>query len=190
MLRAWYLGRYLFTCDVVLAIIAAALFALLAFRDMGPIMELVCKDGTALYGAFLAALTALLGFTIAAIAIIAALVTGDAFKELRKSDEYENFWGAFTWSIRALAVGSLFALVALFVGRYDGFRFWVLVAVVWAVALAAFSLLRSGRTLEIVLQRTRDLGAPAIATQTTYEKAQADGGGVSTSGDFPLPPQK
>jgi MFS family permease len=174
MLRAWYLGRYLFTCDVVLAIIAAALFALLAFRDMGPIMELVCKDGTALYGAFLAALTALLGFTIAAIAIIAALVTGDAFKELRKSDEYQNFWGAFTWSIRALAIGSVLSLLALFAGRYDGFQFWTLVVVVWGIALAASSLLRSGRTLEVVLKKTRHLGEPEVETQNTYDKVQVE----------------
>lgn len=170
-MRHWYLGKRQFTFDILAAIIVAAAFVLLALRDQQPILELICKDETALYGSFLAALTALLGFAIAAVAIIASLVTGRAFKRLRHSDTYESFWGAFTWSIKALAIANLMSFLGLFVGRYNGLGFGTLVAVVGAIALAALSLIRSGYTLDVVLRMTKDIDKLDTTTVTKYDKA-------------------
>ena len=170
-MKGLYFGARLWLVDLVLAATATLVFGWLVGRDSSPVLEMLCKDGTGLYGAFLSALAALLGFAIAAVAIIANLVTGRAFAGLRKSGEYTNFWKAFTWTIRALAIANAASFLALFVNRYSAFQFWCMIIVMFTIFEAALSLGRSGYTLEVVLERTKNVGLAKTETMDQYEKA-------------------
>jgi len=164
---SWYFRKWMYGFDVALACLLTAIpFVLLRQHDC-PIWGLLDKDGTAMYGAFLSALAALLGFAIAAVAITASLVSTPRFLRLRASDQYQNFWRAFLWSIRALAVATAIALVAMFANKYEAARYGTLFASILAILIAAASLLRSGLTLEAVLKATNEEQRTAVTTEVT-----------------------
>jgi hypothetical protein len=124
-------------------------------RVSGPIFELLCKDGTALYGSLLGAFAALLGFAIAVISIVTGLVSTPTFSELRKGDHYDLFWLAFVWTIRYLGACVLASLLAIFANKYDLLRTGMLLVVAALTLASASSLWRSGYTLELVLEAAR-----------------------------------
>ena len=157
----WYYGRLLPTFDLAASGLFTGVFGLLYVKAPCPIDELISRDSTALYGTLLSSFAVLLGFAIAAIAIVASLVTAKPFDTLRRSSEYDNFWLAFKWSIRSLAVAAVFSLVALFSTRYNSARIATLFLEVFCAVAAILSLLRSGYTLEKVLRRTRDFDRKA-----------------------------
>lgn len=171
-LKSWYFGQWLVTFDLVPAIIIVSVATWFLLKDPCPINTLLSKDGTALYGAFLSALAALLGFAIAAVAIIASLVAGRPFDALRKSDKYENFWLAFKWSIRALALATFSSLVALFANEFEPLRDPMLIVVMLCIFAASASLVRSGYTLEVVLKKTKDADRKPVKTVSTYDEAK------------------
>lgn len=163
MLERWYFGRWLFTADLSfgLALTAGSFYA---FRGAAScIADLLDKDGTALYGAFLAALTALLGFAIASVSIIAGLIGNEPFFELRQDEHYEDFWATFSWSIRFLGVAVLVSLAAIFLNKIPGPQMPMLFATIAIIFTCTSSLFRSGLNLELVLaaarkaQKTREI---------------------------------
>jgi hypothetical protein len=158
--RKWYLGKWLPIFDILVGSVLTIAAGGLVYIDARSIDLFLCKDGTAIYGAFLPTLAALLGFAITAISIIAGLVTGRQFAALRASAQYDNFWLAFLWSIRALAFATAVAFVALFANSYAATRLWVLMVALLPIFVAAGSLARSGYTLEQVLKQTRQVDKP------------------------------
>lgn len=155
VLERWYFGRWLFTADLFFGIVVTV-GAFYAFRDSAhTIAELLDRDGTALYGAFLAALTALLGFAIASVSIIAGLVGSEPFFDLRQDEHYEDFWATFSWSIRFLGVAVLLSLVAIFLNKMPRAEMPTLFATLAIILTCSSSLFRSGLNLELVLAAAR-----------------------------------
>jgi hypothetical protein len=171
-LKSRYFGQWMVTFDLVAAIVVVSAATWYLRKDPCPISDLLDKDGTALYGAFLSSLAALLGFAIAAVAIIASLVAGRTFDALRKSNKYENFWLAFKWSIRALALATFSSLVALFANEFEPTRDPILIIVVFCIICATASLVRSGYTLEVVLKQTKDADRKPVKTISTYDEVK------------------
>ena len=161
----------MYTADVVIGLVltTAGFFALrgssCTFND------LLSHDGTALYGSFLGASTALLGFAIASVSIIAGLISGEPFFDLRHDEHYGDFWAAFAWSIRFLGIASLISLVAIFSGRFRILQFPTLFVVLLFLLTCGSSLLRSGINLELVLKATRN----AQAKRETSTARQSSG---------------
>lgn len=154
-MQRFYFGRFLFVADMAIGACATCLaFVLFKNIECG-IIDLLTKDGTALYGAFLAALTALLGFAIASVAIIAGLVGNEPFFKLRQDEHYEDFWKAFTMSIRFLGVAVIVSLIAIFTNKSDNMQMPTLFVALLAIATCVSSLFRSGMNLELVLAAAR-----------------------------------
>lgn len=154
-LERWYFGRWLFTADLFFGIVvtAGAFYGLRGSAHF--IADLLDKDGTALYGAFLSALTALLGFAIASVSIIAGLVGSEPFFDLRQDEHYEDFWATFSWSIRFLGIAVLLSLVAIFLNKMPRPQMPMLFATVAIILTCTSSLFRSGLNLELVLAAAR-----------------------------------
>jgi hypothetical protein len=152
---SFYFGPRMALVDFMLGLASTVILFFLLRQESNPIVGLLCKDGTALYGAFLGAFAALLGFAIAVIAIVTGLVNGRQFAELGGSRHYATFWLAFVWTIRFLGAGTLLSLVAIFANQYDGLRIETLFVVGAAILASTSSLWRSGYSLELVLKAAR-----------------------------------
>lgn len=153
----WWLGSSLWVFDLFVAAILTGTAFFIIFRyDTPSFSELICKDGTAIFGSILSTEGSLLGFAIVAITIAQSIASSDGFSSLRSSDEYENFWAAFTWSVRSLAISTLVSLMAMFTGHIDSF--WIIICsiTVWSTFTAILGLFRSVRTLEILLDKLRE----------------------------------
>lgn len=156
-MRAWFLGKWLWTFDVVAGVVMSLVAAYAATKfACDPFAELMTKDGTAIYGAILSTAGALLGFAIAVITIVQGLVSARSLYTLRASADYGNFWLAFVWSIRSLGLLAILALVAIFVDHIGSVWLWVFVVVLASTIAAVIGLSRSVRTLEVLLWAVRE----------------------------------
>jgi len=169
-MRRIFLGKHMRLVDIVLGVgfllAMAALFNRLGLTDL--IVGLVCKDGTTLYGSFVATLASLLGFAIAAISITVGLVSSPRFAVLRSSSQYGNFWLAFIWAIQSLGAATVVSLIAIFVNAIPVTRLWVLLVALVIIMVATLSLLRSGIALIGVLNVARSPGPePPPTTRVT-----------------------
>jgi hypothetical protein len=169
-MRSLFLGKHMRVVDIVsgvgLLLVVTALFNRFGITDF--IARLVCKDGTTLYGSFVATLASLLGFAIAAISITVGLVSSPRFAALRSSSQYGNFWLAFIWAIQSLGAATLVSLIAIFVNAIPATRLWVLLVALAIITVATLSLLRSGIALIGVLNVARSPGPePPPTTRVT-----------------------
>jgi hypothetical protein len=157
--RRLYLS-HIIVIDVGLGLVIAAAIAVITWY-----LDLSCKidaflehDGTAVYGALLSTLGSLLGFAIAAITVVSAIILDRRFAEFRQGRHYDAFWAAFTWTIRALGMAAFAALVALFANQIKPFRVYLVIGCGFFLVMASSSLIRSGFTLEVLLRLTRAIG--------------------------------
>jgi hypothetical protein len=160
-LERCYFGRFLYAADWFIALLLCALLFLFLHAHASDVSDLLDKDGTALYAAFIGAFAALLGFAITSVSIIAGLVSAEPFRTLRRDEHYEDFWNAFLWSIRFLGLAVVVAVIAMFANHFKG-QIWVfdirwttLFAIMTLVIACGSSLLRSGISFELVLAATR-----------------------------------
>jgi hypothetical protein len=143
----------LIAATLAITVISIALWRLGLFDDLSRFLD---KEGTGIYGALLSAWASLLGFAIAAITIVSALVATPHFTTFRRSEHYDSFWFAFIWTIRSLGAAAVVALIGLFANHYNPGRIVVFIVAAWATILSAISLLRSGLTLEELLRQSHE----------------------------------
>jgi len=91
---------------------------------------------------------ALLGFVIATTAIVLAFAPTDQFQVLRDSAHYQTLWRTFMSTIRALAVATAVAFIALLVDRDGRTNSLVMVLCAGTTLLSALRLWRSVWALE------------------------------------------
>jgi uncharacterized membrane protein len=110
--------------------------------------ELIGGQRSAVYGTLATLDGALLGFVIATTAIVLAFAPTDQFQVLRDSAHYQTLWRTFTSTIRALAVATAVALIALLVDRDGRTNSLVMVLCAGTTLLSALRLWRSVWALE------------------------------------------
>lgn len=119
-LGAFY-GRRFLGIELLLCLITTSVFALFVERqDSFPAIARVL-DGSRnnIYNALASVLGSLLGFTIAAVAIVIGYAQSPQLELLRESGVDRTLWRVFTSSIRALAFATAFALTALVIDTSD-----------------------------------------------------------------------
>ena len=70
-----------------------------------------------LYSALVALFGSMLGFSIAAVAIVLGYANSDKLEIVRNSKHYEDLWGVFKSAMRVLTLATLFALIGLIVDK-------------------------------------------------------------------------
>lgn len=110
------------------------------------------SDGTAVYGALLAAFAALLGFAVAVLAIVCTVIPTMRLERRLTGNQYDEFLSAFTFSIRMLGLCTLASLLAIFLNHSEHIREALFFVVVAIVAIAIPSVLRSAVSLEQVVK--------------------------------------
>lgn len=173
-LEGAYFDTWARRIDLIIASVLTIGFFLFVNHFWCTLSTLLDKDGTTLYGAFLSALAALLGFAVASIAIVASLVVTEPFDDLRKGPQFNAFWLAFIWSIQTLATATLISAACLVINSFASWRESILTFCFWAIALAAVSLIRSGIALEAVLAQVRFFERKPTVTQRSYKEAPED----------------
>jgi hypothetical protein len=91
------------------------------------------------YQALAGVVGALLGFVLAALAVLIALPTGERLRELESTTEWDRVPGGFMTSARALLLSVVLVIVALLVDSCPGPRWWIELPL---LALLAVSLVR------------------------------------------------
>ena len=110
--------------------------------------KLIGGQRSAVYGTLATLDGALLGFVIATTAIVLAFAPTDQFQILRDSAHYQTLWRTFTSTIRALAVATAVAIIALLVDRDGRTNTLVMVFCAGTTLLSALRLWRSVWALE------------------------------------------
>ncbi len=108
------------------------------------------RRGT-IYGVLAGIFGSLLGFAIAAEAIVLSLSGSDKLSIVRNSKHYPTLWRVFRWTIRTLAVATVAALIALVLDRDKApWMLWLYICAGFAL-LAAAQLARTIWVLEQVV---------------------------------------
>lgn len=110
--------------------------------------RLIGGQRSAVYGTLATLDGALLGFVIATTAIVLAFAPSDQFEILRESVHYQTLWRTFTSTIRALALATAVAIVALLVDRDGNTNTLLMVLCAGTTVLAALRVWRSVWELE------------------------------------------
>jgi len=145
-----------------LAILATCLFALWTENYGGwtTVEKTLAGNRGAVYGAFASLFGSLLGFVIAAVAIVLGYAESDRLKIVRESGHYGTLWRVFTAGMHALGFATITALGALILDRDNSRCHPALYACVWGVSLATARVIRSLWVLEQVIKiatKPRDL---------------------------------
>jgi hypothetical protein len=158
--RRWWEREFL-RRERTTAVVLATAFAFWLYVDDGGAAtdRLLSGERTALYGALAAILGALLGFIITAFSIIIGFSQDGRFDVVFKSKHAPDLWAIFTSAIRAHAVATIAALVALVSDTETHHRHWPIVVLTGALALA---LLRLARVVWVI-ERMVALLAPRKA---------------------------
>lgn len=119
-LRQTWASNYLI-CELFLSLAVTIGIAIWfeRFQGLAKIDPLLKGQRAVVYGTISTIDGALLGFVIATIAIILGLVPSESFALVRGSTHYRDLWDTYKATIRALAFGTVAALVALLVDRDD-----------------------------------------------------------------------
>jgi hypothetical protein len=144
-----YWSKHFLGCELVLAGIVTVGFSIWieAGGGLDSVDQVLLNDRAVIYGTIASIDGALLGFVIATVAIILSFAQGDRFEILRQSSPYETLWRTLRSTIRALALASLAALVALLVDRDASPNS---AAMTVCFGLSVLTLLRLGRTIWIL----------------------------------------
>lgn len=117
MIRSY--RRHFLKVDVVLCFLAAAALMLELEHESGPgvVHNILSMNRTALYGAFASVFGSLLGFSMAAIAIVLQSTQSPRMRTIRQSRFYPQLWETYRSSIRWLAAATAASLLALTIDR-------------------------------------------------------------------------
>lgn len=113
--------------------------------------EILTHDHGVVYGTLASICASLLGFTIASTSIVLVSASTPRLRIVRNSRHYQVMWSVFRAAIRALALGTVLALVALVVGRDGVLSDPVLFFLVFAVLLSCLRIARTIWVLEKII---------------------------------------
>jgi hypothetical protein len=160
-IRRWWEREFL-RRERTASLALATVFALWLYLYGGDATtdRLLSGERTALYGALAAILGALLGFIITAFSIIIGFSQDGRFDVVFRSRHAPDLWAIFTSAIRAHAVATIAALIALVTDTETHHRQWPIVFLVGALILALFRLARVvwviERMVALLAPRTRE----------------------------------
>jgi hypothetical protein len=149
---AWWRANFLWAeLGLSIALAGGTAAWIYALNGAPDIDCLLFGNRPAIYGTLAGIFGALLGFVIATLSIIVALGSIETLKVVRESKHYPTLWRTFQAAIRALALGTAAALVALIADRDRDPEHAVFVALVFATALVIVRLARAIWILQRVL---------------------------------------
>jgi hypothetical protein len=139
----WWQAHFL-AAELGVAVLVAAAFAAWSARPGGAALVDATLQGNraAVYGALASIFGSLLGFTLAAAAIVLGYAASDRLAVVRDSRQYPTLWRVFIAAMRALALATAVALAGLILDRDAAPRPAILDVCVGASALAALRLAR------------------------------------------------
>jgi hypothetical protein len=149
--RFW--SRHFLWCELVAVGIVTAAFVVWSLRYGGEqhVLQFMEDRRGAIYGVLAGIFGSLLGFAIAAEAIVLSLSGSDKLSIVRNSKHYPTLWRVFRWTIRTLAVATVAAVLALVLDRDKApWMLWLYVCAGFAL-LAAAQLARTIWVLEQVV---------------------------------------
>jgi hypothetical protein len=138
-----------------LTLVATAIMALWLYRwDGGVVLnELLADKRSNVYGALAALLGSLLGFVIAAVAIVIGETSRLNF--IREAGQLGNLLAVFRMAIVALGVGTVAALIAMIADSESSPLRWTVVLVFFATLLSVF---RIGRAIWVLDKIVKHVG--------------------------------
>ncbi len=117
-LRSFWASHFLW-CELAVVAIAWGLFVAWGVRWGGhdQLIDFMADRRGTIYGVLAGIFGSLLGFAIAAEAIVLSLSGSDKLSVVRSSKHYPTLWRVFRWTIRTLALATVAALIALLLDR-------------------------------------------------------------------------
>jgi hypothetical protein len=114
----WWKAQFLLA-ELGLALVVALAFALWAARlGGGAVVDETLKGNRAtMYGAIASICGSLLGFTIAAVAIVLGYASNERLVIVRESRHYATLWRVFIAAMRSLGLATVVALAGLILDR-------------------------------------------------------------------------
>jgi hypothetical protein len=142
-LLAWWRAHFLLA-EFIVALLVAMAFAVWSASPDGArlVAQTLAGNRAAVYGALTSLFGALLGFTIAAMAIVLGYASDNRLRIVRESRHYPTLWRVFIAATRALALATGAALLGLVLDRDRAPRALILDLVVGATMLAVLRLAR------------------------------------------------
>jgi hypothetical protein len=142
LLRWW--SVHFLLAEFVVALMVALAFGVWSASPSGAraVAETLAGNRGAVYGALTSLFGALLGFTIAAMAIVLGYASDNRLRLVRESRHYPTLWRVFIAATRALALATSTALLGLVLDRDRAPRPLILDLVVGATTLAVLRLAR------------------------------------------------
>lgn len=142
------------TFDFAVAIITtlATFITLYTAGFIKCVLDYLKTDGTAAYGAMLAAFAALLGFAVAVLAIVCTVIPSTKLNQHMTTDQYRAFLNSFTITIRTLGMCTLLSLLALFLNKAVHARETLFFVLFFAVTMTVPGLIRSALVLEQIVR--------------------------------------
>lgn len=117
-IRCWWERNFL-TYEAILAIVITIAFA--CWTELGggaSVVDPAIREGRdSLYPTLAQIMASLMGFTIAAEAIIIGYCSSDALKALRRSAKYNEIWVVYNQAIALLGLATVAPLASLLVDR-------------------------------------------------------------------------
>ena len=158
-LAQWWKVHFL-AAEMGLAVLAGVAFAVWAVWLGGqPLVDVALKGNrAAVYGTLASICGSLLGFTIAAVAIVLGYASSDRLAIVRESRHYLTLWHVFVAAMRAMGTATLVALVGLILDR-DGAPVPVILYV--CVGTTTLAALRLARCLWVLEQAIALVAAPS-----------------------------
>ncbi|MDP1720944.1 MAG: hypothetical protein Q8L08_08130 [Candidatus Nanopelagicaceae bacterium] len=150
-----YWGIHFLGLEFALATILTLIFGFWCKFANGSriVTRLMGEQHSTIYGTFVTLDGALLGFMIAATAIILGFAPSEQFELLRNSAHYSTMWKTLKSTIRVLGMTTVIAIIALLVDRDNHSNLFFIVLWVGSTLLAG---MRIGRSLWI-LENTIDI---------------------------------
>ena len=157
----WWRAHFL-AAEFGFAVVIGLAFAVWCARFGGLrlVDAVLVGNRSAIYGTLASICASLLGFTIAAIAIVLGYAASDRLAIVRESRQYTTLWAVFSATMRALGLTTVTALAGLVLDRDAAPVSLVLYLCVGASVLAA---LRIARCLWVFEQVIALVTAPARA---------------------------
>lgn len=152
LFRWWQ--RHFLLVELILAAVYTGAVAAWCFRFGGfeAVDAILGTNRPQVYGALASIFGSLLGFVIAAVAIVLGYAESERLQVVRESRYYDHLWDTFMAAIRALGLATVAALVGLILDRPGDSLRPVFLFVVYGTVLAILRLWRTGWVLEHVIR--------------------------------------
>ena len=152
MLPGWWRKNFLFW-ELMAAVLASVAFSVwqLIFLDRSSLESILSENRGPIYGTLASISGALVGFVIAAFAVVLSFSSHPRLVLLQESPHYMTLWRVFTNAIWALVLATILTIVALIIDREDDPVEFIAYAVLGSFMLAALRMVRVVWILQVVV---------------------------------------